>query len=720
MADHPEEIDTVTATRHASHHYELPEKATRPGAAAGRAAWILALLTGTAAAADGDWAHYAGAPGGGQYSPLAQVTPDNVHRLKVAWSFRTGERGQGLPDPDRMRFEANPLVVDGRMYLSTGTNRVFALDASTGAQLWTFDPAIARDKRYGDPASRGVSYWRDSHAPADAACATRVLIGTLDARLIALDARNGQPCAGFGKQGTIDLREDIYIPPTDSNWRNYAVTSPPVIAGDVLVTGSAVGDNRAHKQEQGVVRGYDVRSGHLLWRWDPVPRSAGDPRASGWHLGQAETVGSANAWPPLSVDPVLGLVFVPTGSASPDYYGGERLGDNRDANSLVALDLKTGRRVWAQQLVHHDLWDYDLASQPVLATVQTPQGPRDAVLQATKTGFLFAFDRRSGEPVFPIREVPVPASDVPGERASPTQPMPEPSLRLARHAPVTTADAWGVTPGERKACAALIAGLRSEGPFTPPSVQGTLVSPGWAGGVNWGGIALDPPRQLAILPVMDLPMQVALIPRDQFRWEDQEKFPHQDFNDMQGTPYGLRRGPLLSPKGIPCMAPPWGRLVAVDLRTQQVAWERPLGTMEDVLPWLPLDVGMPLLGGAVSTASGLTFIAAAADSRLRAFETATGKELWSSKLPAGGHATPSVYAVEGKQYVAIAAGGREGFGNGKLDDALVVYTLDGSGQNLVYQHGTALRMTVLGVVGLLAMAGAVVLFAAWRRRRVGR
>ncbi len=678
----------------------------------------LSLLAGASVAAEGNWAYYGGAPGGGQYSPLTQITPHNVGRLKVAWSFHTGEKGAGLPDPDRMRFEANPLVIDGRMYLSTGTGIVFALDAATGAKLWTFDPKVPRNKRYGDPASRGVSYWHDPQAPAGAACAERIVLGTLDARLLAVDARDGKPCAAFGQNGTVDLRQGIYIPQEDSNWSNYAVTSPPVIADGVLVTGSSIGDNRAHHEEQGVVRGYDVRSGREMWRWDPVPRRPDDPRASGWQAEQAVTVGAANAWPPLSVDPALGLVYVPTGSASPDFYGGQRLGDNRDANSLVALEVKTGRRIWAQQLVHHDMWDYDLASQPTLATVQTTQGPRDAVLQATKTGFLFAFDRRTGAPVFPISEVPVPASDVPGEQASPTQPMPEPALRLAKMAALTAADAWGPTPGERRACQALMSGLRSEGIFTPPSVRGTIASPGWAGGVNWGGIAIDPQQQLAILPVMDLPMQMALIPRARFDWKDEKNFPRQDFNGMDGTPYGLRRGALLSPNGTPCVAPPWGRLVAVDLRTRTVAWERPLGSLEERLPWLPLNVGMPLLGGAVTTASGLTFIAAAEDSRLRAFDTATGKLRWDSKLPAGGNATPAVYAVAGRQYVAIAAGGREDFG--KLGDAVVVYTLDGTGADLVFQHGIALRMSVLASVGVLLLAALVSVPVWWLRRRRAR
>lgn len=682
------------------------------------AAGVAALVAGSGgvyAAAPGDWASYAGAPGGGQHSPLVQITPDNVGRLRIAWSFRTGELGAGLTDPERRRFEANPLVVGGRMYLNTGTGIAFALDAASGRELWSFDARVARGKRYSDPASRGVSYWRDAQA-GEGACRERIVFGTLDARLIALDAADGKPCRDFGDGGTIDLRTGIAVHdrPQDQ-WSNYAVTSPPVVAGDVLVVGSSIGDNRAHALEQGVVRGYDARSGRELWRWDPVPRAPADATAQGWQPQQAATVGAANAWAPLAVDLALGLVFVPTGSASPDYYGGERLGDNRDANSLVALDLHSGRRVWAQQLVHHDLWDYDLASQPVLATVETAQGPREAVLQATKTGFLFAFDRRDGRPVFPISEVAVPASDVPGERASPTQPMPEPGLRLARHATLTPADAWGPTPGERRECERLIAGLRSEGMFTPPSVRGTVALPGWAGGVNWGGIALDPQRQLAILPVTDLPMQVALIPRAQFDWDDREHFPEQQFNDMEGTAYGMRRGNLASSKGSPCIKPPWGRLVAVDLRTRQVAWERPLGTLEEELPWLPLDVGMPVLGGAVTTASGLTFVAASADARLRALDSTSGRTLWQAKLPAGGQATPAVYAVDGRQYVVIAAGGREGLG--PMGDYLIAYTLDGEGEEVVFQHGVGVRMSILAAAALALIAGVIALWRYWCRRR---
>jgi len=679
-------------------------------------ALVIAAAPRAHATGPGDWAQYAGAPGGGQHSPLTQITPDNAHRLHIAWAFRTGELGVGLPDPERRRFEANPLVVDGRMYLNTGTGIAFALDAATGRALWSHDAKVSRSKQYSDPASRGVSYWRDPDLAGGAACAARIVYGTLDARLIALDATTGKPCTDFGTQGQVDLRQgiDIHSAPAE-RWQNYAVTSPPVIADGVLVVGSSIGDNRASALEQGVVRGYDVRTGRELWRWDPVPRDPALATAQGWDPAQAATVGAANAWAPLSVDPVRKVVYVPTGSASPDYFGGERLGDNRDANSLVALDLHSGRRLWAQQLVHHDLWDYDLASQPVLATVQTEHGPREAVLQATKTGFLFAFDRQDGQPLFPISEVPVPPSDVPGEHASPTQPMPEPALRLSRMQALTERDAWGPTPGERRDCAAQIAALRSEGLFTPPSVRGTIALPGWAGGVNWGGISVDPERQLAILPVSDLPMQVALIPRDDFDWDDRAKFPGQEFNTMSGTAYGMRRGVLASSKGTPCVAPPWGRIVAVDLRTRRVAWERPIGTLEETLPWLPLDVGLPVLGGATSTAGGVTFFGGSGDARLRALDTANGKTLWEAKLPAGGQATPSVYAVDGREYVVIAAGGREGLG--PMGDYVIAYTLDGQGEEVVFQHGVGVRIAVLvgGFVALLA-ALAWGLRVLWRRR----
>ena len=672
---------------------------------------VMLLMPMIAVAADQPWAAYGGAPGGGQYSPLKEIDRTNVGRLHIAWVFRTGEFGQAMYRQRHLTFEANPLVVDGRMVVPTATGKVFALDPATGKPLWTYDAQIMKHAWYGDLASRGVSTWLDTRAPDGAACRRSIVFTTPDARLISLDAVDGKPCPGFGKGGEVDLREGIRF----RHKGGYSQTSPPAIIGDIAVVGSSIGDNGAVEQEQGVVRGYDLRTGKQLWGWDPIPRDAARAVANGWDPAQAAATGAGNAWPPLSVDPALGLVFVPTGSSSPDYSGAMRSGDNRDADSLVALHAATGEVAWRRQLVHHDLWDYDQASQPVLTDIDTASGRRPVVIQGTKTGFLFVFDRRNGEPVFPITETPVPASDAPGEVASPTQPMPIPALRLARTARVTGHDAWGITPWERDACARQLDGLRSEGIFTPPSLGGTLVSPGWAGGINWGGVSVDPVRQVAVAFVMDLPMQVALIPRKAYDNRDEDadeaKYPHLEFNDMEGTPYGMRRGVILSPLGVPCTAPPWGKMVAVDLRQGKVLWQRPLGTLE-TKTGLPMEVGAPGIGGAVTTAGGLTFIAATIDERFRAIDTDTGRTLWEEKLPAAGNATPSVYSVGGKEYVVLAAGGHGNIGTAP-GDYIIAYTLDGQGPSLVFQH----RFAATVVIAVLVILALVVAVVAWRQRR---
>jgi quinoprotein glucose dehydrogenase len=671
---------------------------------------LVAAISATAAdrLPDQAWPSYAGAPGGGQYSPLAQIDRNNVGRLHVAWSFRTGEDGAGMYRRGSLTFEANPLMVDGRLYIPTATGKLFALDPATGKPVWTFDAKINRHAYYGDLASRGVSTWVDSQVAADAACHRRILMTTLDARMIELDAATGKPCTGFGSAGTVNLLAGVHV----RDKGGFSQTSPPAIIGDIAIVGASIGDNRAADEEQGVVRAFDLRTGRQLWAWDPIPRTAAAATAMGWQPAQAATVGGANAWPPLSVDAALGLVYVPTGSASPDYAGTERLGDNRDADSLVALHANDGTVAWRQQLVHHDLWDYDQASQPVLTDIDTATGRRPVVIQGTKTGFLFVFDRRTGEPVFPIHEMPVPPSDVPGEVASATQPVPDAGLMLARHAPVTAADAWGVTPWERDACAKHLGSLRSKGLFTPPSLQGTLVSPGWAGGINWGGVAVDPERQIAVTYVMDLPMEVALIPRAEYDARDEDadeaRYPHLGFSDMAGTPYAMRRGVILSPDGVPCTAPPWGKMVVVDLRRGKVLWERPLGTIESTTG-LPLEWGVPGMGGSVVTAGGLIFIAATVDERFRAIDVDSGRTLWEEKLPAAGNATPSVYAVDGKQYVVISAGGHGSLGTPK-GDYVIAYTLDGQGPTLVFQH----RFAAI-VIAVLAVP--TFILAWWYRRR---
>ena len=412
--------------------------------------------------------------------------------------------------------------------------------------------------------------------------------------------------------------------------------------------------SRAVQLELGVVRAFDARTGKLLWSWDPIPRDPSNPVYKEWSPEGAKITGAANAWAPLSVDPQRHLVFVPTGSASPDFFGGERPGDNRWANSVVALDGDTGKLVWGQQLVHHDMWDYDLASQPTLVELSHDGKQVPAVIQATKTGFLYTFNRETGAPLFPIVEKPVPQDAVPGETPSPTQPFPSAPPALVRQAPLTPDDAWGVAWFDTRACRKHIEADRSEGIFQPPSTKESIMLPGNAGGSNWGGIAFDPQQQIAVANTMDLPFLVALVPRDQLEAELKDpQYDDFEFGRQRGTPYAMRRRTFMSSLGIPCVKPPWGKLTAVDMVHGTIKWQIPLGNT----PFIHMNLGMPNLGGPVITAGGLVFIAASLDDRLRAFDINSGKQLWEVKLPAGGQATPMTYSINGRQYLVIAAGG---------------------------------------------------------------
>ena len=635
-----------------------------------------AIGTGSAHAQPYDeWTHYGGSQHGLQFSSLSQITPQNVERLQEVWRFRTGELGQGHREP--FAFEANPILVEGRLYFPTGSAIVFALDPETGKEIWRFDAKIDRTLNHAEIANRGVTSWIDETVEEGANCRHRIFVGTLDARLIALDGENGRPCADFGANGQIHLDRDVG---TDiDEWVIYTVTSPPAIVGDTLVVGSAIGDNQAVQSELGIVRGIDARSGTERWRWDPIPRDDSNPAYAGWNPDEAAINGSANAWAPFAADTELGLVYVPTGSASPDFYGGEREGDNLHANSLVALDAETGEVAWYQQLIHHDVWDYDLASQPTLVDLQHDGKIIPAVLQGTKTGFIFSFDRRTGEPVFQVEERPVPQGAVAGEHLSPTQPFPVAPPALVRTDAVEEQDAWGMLYFDKRACKKKIAGMRSEGVFTPPSIEGTILLPGYAGGINWGGLAFDPDKQLAVTFAMNVPMAVALIPRSDLRnvYESGE-FAGQEIARQAGTPFAMRRTALLSPIDMPCIAPPWGTLSAVDMVSGRINWQIPLGTIQDVAPAIVpnFKFGVPGIGGPIITASGLIFIAAAIDNYLRAFDIDSGEKLWEGRLPAGGQATPMTYALEktGKQYIVIAAGGHGRIGS-TTGDFLIAYAL---------------------------------------------
>lgn len=635
---------------------------------------------------DGEWHAYGRDALGSRWSPLAEITRENVDRLQVAWTYHTGETKPEFAGRRRQRsLEVTPLVIDGRMYVSTPLGRVIALEPETGRELWTFDPKVDRDITFGDFTSRGVSYWSDTRLTGGAgasACARRVFVATIDGRLVSLDAERGTPCPGFGASGTVNLRAPLRNRPSEMS--EYEVTSPPAVVNDLVVVGSAVADNNRTDAASGEVRAYDARTGELRWTWDPVPQDSSDAAWRTWIGPRAHETGAANAWSVIAADPARDLVFVPTGSASPDYYGGERLGDNRYANSIVALRASTGSVVWHFQVVHHDLWDYDVASPPALVTLRKDGGDIPVVLQATKTGQLFVLHRETGVPVFPVEERRVPASDVPGEQASPTQPFNTvlPPLSPQR---LTADDAYGVGPSDRGACRARIAALRNEGPFTPPSERGTFVYPSSIGGAHWGGVTFDPVRQIVVTPVNRIPIEVRLIRRERFDRHTvtdaaESRGPGAEYTDMQGTPYVMRRQFMFGPGGVPCSPPPFGSLVAIDLNTGTRRWDVPLGTLGRLSPSgaTPAEaaaMGSINLGGATSTASGLVFVAATLDPRLHAFDIETGRELWAGPLPATGKATPMTFRGprDGRQYVVIAAGGDgDVFG---WSDAIVAFRL---------------------------------------------
>jgi quinoprotein glucose dehydrogenase len=607
-----------------------------------------------------------------QQSNRMAITRENVSRVEMAWTYRTGETKPEFATAKPTAFETTPLVVDDTMYIATPLGRVIALDPGDGRERWVFDPHIARDVRYGDFASRGLATWLDENVPAADRCRRRILITTAQSQLWALDARDGRPCAGFGVDGMVDLKAGLRIAPFEP--AAYSMTSPPVVVNGVVVTGSSIGDNSRPDTASGEVRGYDARSGRLRWTWDPVPQSADDPAYGEWRGPMAHKSGGANAWSRLAADPDRDLVFVPTGSAAPDYYGALRLGDNRYANSIVALRGSTGRLVWAFQTVHHDLWDYDNASPPALTTV-TRNGSRvDAVVQATKTGMLFVLDRETGRPIFPVDERAVPASDIPNEQVSRTQPFTSVTPPLSPHR-FTVDDVWGVTEADRAACRAAIAPLRNEGIFTPPSARGTLVIPSNIGGAHWGGVAIDHAREIAVVPVNRIAAMVQLIPRDGFdlqkaRAGEQRLGDDFEYNMMRGTPYVMRRRLLLAPSKLPCTPPPFGTLVAVNLKTGARQWEIPLGSFEaavsqDTLAKLQPEWGSPNLGGPVVTESGIAFIGAALDRRLRAYDVETGRELWRGVLPESAKATPAYYRLaSGQEFVAVAVGGGGAWGAG--------------------------------------------------------
>ena len=586
-----------------------------------------------------EWPAYGNDPGGSHYSKLADITRANVATLQTAWTYHTGAL-QPVTDLNRKAaFEATAVMSDGTLYVATPFDKVIALDPATGKEKWTFDPEVDRSFSYSEVTSRGVAVWRWGNE-------SRVFIGTIDARLIAIDGKTGKVRWDF------DLRRDA-----EAMWGpDYEVTSPPAIIGDTVVVGSSIGDNGFVDTGRGVVRAFDVRTGKVRWTFDPLLR-----------LPNGSKAGAANAWAPMSADVARGLVFIPTSSPSPDYFGGRRPGDDRYANSIVAINAKSGKVVWHFQVVHHDLWDFDIASQPTLIDVKG----KPAIAVTTKMGHLFILDRRTGKPLIPVEERAVPKSDVAGEFASATQPFPT-NPPLASTMPT----AWGATPEDLESCRQQIAKLRFEGTFTPPSIQGTLVFPSNVGGVNWGGAAYEPSRGLLVAGVNRVPMAVRLIPRDkleeELRTADNNRMTG-EFARQRGTPFAIYREPLRAPSKLLCIAPPWGLLVAVNTADGSIRWSVPLGKM--TTPGGVTIDGLPQFGGPLVTGGGLVFISAALfDDTLRAFDIDTGKILWEQHLPAGAQSTPMTYRYRGKQYVVICAGGH-GKNGTTMGDSVIAYAL---------------------------------------------
>jgi len=622
-----------------------------------------------------EWPAYGGDLGGQRYVELDAIGPENVGSLRTAWTYRHGDVSDGKGrSRSGSTFQNTPILVDGTLYLCTPFNRVIALDPLTGAERWTYDPQIDLSVDYAnDLVCRGVAAWLDDASRPDAPCARTIFTATNDARLVAIDAETGLACQGFGDGGEIDLNPAA----GRQKWKGeYQVTSPPAVVGDVVVVGSAISDNERIDAPSGVVRGFDARTGALRWAWDLAPPGFDHTRGLRSEAGHA--LGTPNVWAPMSVDAERGLVFVPTGNAAPDYYRGNRQIMNHYGSSVVALRGDSGDVVWRFQTVHNDLWDFDVPAQPTLTTITIDGEPRPAVVQATKMGLLFVLDRETGEPLLPVEERPVPGQGAPGEEISQTQPFPVTPILVRDE--ISPDHAWGLTPWDEGECRRRIEAFRFDGMYTPPSVQGTLMYPGNAGGTNWGGIAVDPARQVALVRSSDLAWIVRLIPRAEFQAEAESHSGH-EHGPQIGTPFGMRRDMLLSPLGLPCVEPPWGTLASIDLRTGAIRWQVPHGSVRDLAPVpIPLEWGVPGLGGPLATATGLTFIAAAMDDYLRAFDTETGAVLWRARLPAGGQATPMSYAVEFedgmiRQFVVIAAGGHARSGT-KLGDHVVAFALD--------------------------------------------
>ncbi|MCE2564807.1 membrane-bound PQQ-dependent dehydrogenase, glucose/quinate/shikimate family [Komagataeibacter sp. FNDCF1] len=630
--------------------------------------------------AQADWSQWGRTPSGTRFAPLEQITPRNVAHLRVAWTYRTGEIPTG---PEG--FVVTPLAVNGMLYGCTQSNVIFALDPDTGQERWRFDPHAHGNLR---PRCRGVGYHdaflNDRSAlpalPGSPAtlCTRRIISTTVDDRMIAVDANSGQPCTDFGDHGVVSLRTGMG--PIKPGF--YFPTAAPTIVHDLVIVGGLVWDNAEVGEPSGVVRAFNVQTGALVWAWD-----LGDPAYSGLPpQGQTYTRGTPNVWSTPAYDEALGLVYLPTGNATPDFWGAHRsAADERYSSSIVALDIATGQERWRFQTVHHDLWDYDVPSQPALYNVPDGRGGTiPALIQTTKRGQIFMLDRRTGKPVADVQERSVPHDTMADDHAAPTQPysvgMPAIGTR-----PLDEHRMWGITPLDQMMCRINFRRAHYEGDFTPPGDRTAIHFPGWFGGMNWGSVSIA--ENLGYLIVNDIRMGVTtrLIPRALYDAAHHGPDAEGTGAAQAGTPWGVVQGAFVSPLGIPCQAPPYGTLTAIDLATRKIAWQIPMGTVQDLGPFdlpthLPIPIGMPTRGGPVTTGSGLIFMAGTQDFYLRAMDVRTGRELWKGRLPVGAETTPMTYvsAHSGRQFVVIAAGGTEA--SRKMGDYVVAFALPDNGR----------------------------------------
>jgi glucose dehydrogenase len=596
-----------------------------------------------------EWTAYAGDTSGSHYSKLAEITPANVSKLQIAWSYHTGDVSDGTDLPAHSSFETTPLVVNGRMFITTPFSRLIALDPETGKELWTFDPKIDKDMTYPLFVSRGAAWWSDSTSQ-------RIFLGTLDGRLFSINPETGKPDNSFGRNGYVDLRPGVAEQYPD---KHLGMTSPPVIYKDVVICGSITADAEP-QGPKGDIRGFDARTGKQLWVFHAVAQG-GEFGNDTWEGDSWKNRSAVNAWTNLTIDTQRGIAYIPLTSPGYDNYGGDRKGADLFSDSIVALDALTGKRLWHYQIIHHDIWDYDMPSQPNLVDVKRDGKLIPGVAVVTKSGFTFVFDRVTGKPLFDIKEVATPKSDVPGEEAYPTQPHPVLPKAFARQS-MTRDELTNVSQESHDFCAGLLQETILGSVYTPISTKPTIFWPGSLGGANWGGPSYDPETRTLYVNSQDYGNYVQMV-----KTPDGASIPY------RSHAVGKHGSKFVDQNGYPCQLPPWGSLTAINLDTGEFRWRSVLGVIDDLMEKGVPPTGVANLGGSLVTAGGLLFIGATDDARFRAFDKKTGKEIWTVKLPATAHASPMTFTgpKTKKQFVVIAVGG----GGKKYSDTLVAYSL---------------------------------------------